>query len=255
MKRETVKSVRSPRARRGVHDSRPDDAQIIADIGLLADRLIRHCPPSGVASARARAKTRKVVPLFEQAIAAAATFEERIAEQKARIAYLETLSQTDELTGLLNRRGFLEHLRRALANARRYGDSGVLVFCDLDNFKSINDTHGHSTGDEVLQRVAETIKENVRETDAVGRLGGDEFAVLMTQTSWRNGYKRAQVLNRAINGHKMVIARKTIAPQISFGVEPFGPDDEEANLIARADMAMYCNKRKKAAVSFVTAAE
>ena len=77
----------------------------------------------------------------------------------------------------------------------------------------------------------------------------------MTQTNWRNGYKRAQIINRAINGHTFTVRRKRIAMQVSFGVEPFGPDDEEANLIARADMAMYCNKRKKASVSFVHAAE
>ncbi len=247
MKRETVKAARPSRIRRV-----SDDVQMIADIGLLADRLIRHCPPQ---TKTLSPKARRVAPLFEQAIAAAAKVEERIAEQKARIAYLETLSQTDELTGLLNRRGFHEHLRRTLANARRYGDSGVLVFCDLDNFKAVNDNYGHMVGDEVLRAIAATIKDNVRETDAVARLGGDEFAVLMTQTNWRNGYKRAQILNRAINRQSIVIKRKPIAVQVSFGVEPFGPDDEEANLIARADMAMYCNKRKKASVSFVHAAE
>jgi diguanylate cyclase (GGDEF)-like protein len=251
MKREDVKAPRPIRNRRV-----RDDAQMIADIGLLADRLVRHCPPPKTLGGKPLGtKARQIVPLFEQAIAAAAEVEERIAEQKARIAYLETLSQTDELTGLLNRRGFHEHLRRALANARRYGDSGVLVFCDLDNFKAVNDNHGHGVGDDVLRRVAETIKDSVRETDAVARLGGDEFAVLMSQTSWRNGYKRAQIINRAINGHSFTVRRKRIETQISFGVEPFGPDDEEANLMARADMAMYCNKRKKASVSYVNAAE
>jgi diguanylate cyclase (GGDEF)-like protein len=247
MKREDGKGLRITRGRRQI-----DDAEMIAEIGQLADRLLRHCPPAG--KPQLVGKVKRGAPLFEQAIAAAAKVEERIAEQKARIAYLETLSQTDELTSLLNRRGFHEILRRALANARRYGDSGVLVFCDLDNFKAVNDSHGHSVGDDVLQRVAETIKESVRETDAVARLGGDEFAVLMTQTNWRNGYKRAQLLNRALN-RQLSIGRKQIAIQASFGVEPFGPDDEESNLMARADMAMYCNKRKKASVAFVTAAE
>ncbi len=251
MKREDSKHLRSPRQRRALDKSQGNDAAIIADIGQLADRLMRQIPSAKPVKARAK----RVQPLFEQAIAAAAKVEERIAEQKARIAYLETLTQTDELTGLLNRRGFHEHLKRALANARRYGDSGVLVFCDLDNFKTVNDTHGHGIGDDVLQRIAEVIKESVRETDAVARLGGDEFAVLMTQTSWRNGYKRAQVLNRAINGTPLKIGRKTIDVQVSFGVEPFSGNDEESNLIARADMAMYCNKRKKASVSFIQAAE
>jgi diguanylate cyclase (GGDEF)-like protein len=249
MKRDASKAPRPLRSRRA-----SDDAQMIVDLGLLADRLLRQCPPAAK-HAGVKAKSGQVVPLFEQAIAAAAKVEERIAEQKARIAYLETLSQTDELTGLLNRRGFHEHLRRALANARRYGDSGVLVFCDLDNFKAINDGHGHAIGDEVLQRVGEAIKDRVRETDAVARFGGDEFAVLMTQTNWRNGYKRAQVLNRAINGTPLTIGRRKIAVQASFGVEPFNGNDEETNLVARADMAMYCNKRKKASVRFVHAAE
>lgn len=251
MKREDVKSLRMPRDRRAPNILKGDDASMIADIGQLADRLMRQMPNGKTP----RARGKRVQPLFEQAIAAAARVEERIAEQKARIAYLETLTQTDELTGLLNRRGFHEHLRRALANARRYGDSGVLVFCDLDNFKIVNDTYGHAVGDDVLQRIGEVIKESVRETDAVGRLGGDEFAVLMTQTNWRNGYKRAQVLNRAINGTAIKIGRKSIEVQVSFGVEPFSGHDEESNLIARADMAMYCNKRKKASISFIQAAE
>ena len=194
-------------------------------------------------------------PLVEQILDTTAEVESFLTEQSARIAYLENLTLTDELTGLRNRRGFNEHLHRALASAERYGDEGVLVFCDLDAFKDINDTHGHHVGDIVLKQVARVINAQVRETDIVARLGGDEFAVLMVQTNWRDGLKRAQMLSHVMNrtivtheGHKICISA-------SFGVEPFGPNDEANHLVARADMAMYVNKRKKASVKLNTAAE
>lgn len=223
-----------------------EDAELIAAAGAVASRLVEACKPG---------ETLAGASLLERALAAAGEVEQRLAEQKVRIAYLETLTLTDEMTGLLNRRGFLSQLRRALAGSKRYGDLGVLVFCDLDDFKAINDTYGHAIGDEVLRQTAKFLEANLRETDIVGRLGGDEFAVLMTQTTWGDGFKRAQGLNRIINRHLVNCAGNQIQLRVSFGVEPFGPHDEEKHLVARADMAMYCNKRKKASVAFVTAAE
>lgn len=194
------------------------------------------------------------VALVEQALGAAEEVESFLAEQSARIAYLENLTLTDELTGLRNRRGFNEQLRRTLASANRYGDQGVLVFCDLDNFKAINDSFGHHVGDFVLKQLAKVIEAEVRETDLVARLGGDEFAVLMVQTNWRDGIKRAQMLSRVVNRTIVTYHGNEIQVSASFGVEPFGPNDEETNLIARADMAMYVNKRKKASSSLNNAA-
>ena len=194
-------------------------------------------------------------PLVEQILDTTAEVESFLSEQSLRIAYLENLTLTDELTGLRNRRGFNEHLHRALASAERYGDDGVLVFCDLDAFKNINDTHGHHVGDIVLKQVARVINAQVRETDIVARLGGDEFAVLMVQTNWRDGLKRAQMLSHAMNRTIVTHEGHQIGISASFGVEPFGPNDEANHLVARADMAMYVNKRKKASVKLNTAAE
>src|SRR3546814_1418393 len=81
------------------------------------------------------------------------------------------------MTGLLNRRGFGLELSRALARARRQNESGLLVMCDLDNFKAINDTYGHPAGDAILRAVGKALKRNTRESDYVARVGGDEFAV------------------------------------------------------------------------------
>ncbi|MBT3793297.1 MAG: GGDEF domain-containing protein [Rhodospirillales bacterium] len=229
------------------------ESSLISDIGSTASKLL-----STISQGRKNRKKTDgelATPLVEQALDAASEVENFLTEQSARIAYLENLTLTDELTGLFNRRGFNEQVRRTLASASRYGDDGVLVICDLDNFKEINDTYGHLVGDIVLRHVAKAIEAQVRETDLVSRLGGDEFAVLMVQTNWRDGLKRAQMLNRVINRTIVTYDGHEITVSGSLGVEPFGPADEETNLIARADMAMYVNKRKKASIALNTAAE
>ena len=195
-------------------------------------------------------------PLVEKALRAAAEVEQRLVEQTARIAYLENLSKTDELTGLLNRRGFEDSFHRVLVSSGRYGDHGVLVACDLDNFKDINDRYGHNGGDEVLRQVGWLLKNHTRETDFIARVGGDEFVVVLVQTAWRNGLKRAQSLRRALNRLTVTFEGQTIAVSASIGVERFGPEDNDADtLVARADMAMYCNKRRRGAITLIRAAE
>src|SRR5260370_29688258 len=124
-----------------------------------------------------READRQVV--LDWAMATVAEAEERLATLQTRIEYLEGLSVTDELTGLLNRRGFLAQLDRALASARRGGPHGVLMICDLDGFKQINDRHGHLAGDEVLCQVGGLLARHVRRSDTVARLAGDEFAILL----------------------------------------------------------------------------
>jgi diguanylate cyclase (GGDEF)-like protein len=225
---------------------RSGDSLLIARLGAAAGRLNR----------MRQAHDPSEPPLVEKALQAAAEIEKRLMAQSARIAYLETLSITDELTGLLNRRGFEDSFHRALVSAGRYGDEGVLIACDLDDFKSINDRHGHSAGDEVLRQVGWLLKSHTRETDFVARLGGDEFAAILVQTGWRNGLKRAQTLSRALNRLVVKVGETAITVNASIGVEHFGPNDSDAGaLIARADMAMYVNKRRRAAITLVRAAE
>jgi len=115
----------------------------------------------------------------QTAFSAALSAERRIAELLDRVANLEETASTDDLTQVLNRRGFRAELERALAAAGRYGIKGMLIFIDLDGFKDVNDDHGHAAGDHILRTVACILNENVRETDYVARLGGDEFAILL----------------------------------------------------------------------------
>lgn len=211
----------------------------LVNLGGTARRLFGDLIGGEAGDERARA-------LFERALAVAAAAEERIAEQNRRIAFLEGLSRTDELTGLMNRRGFIEELKKALARARRSGETGVVIFCDVDAFKRINDRFGHTGGDEVLRAIGLTITASVREVDTVARIGGDEFAVLLTHTSRRDGAKRARMLQRELDRRTYRLDNAVIGVGVSLGIEPYGPHDEVEDLLARADMDMYCNKRRKA---------
>ncbi len=217
----------------------PHSANLIENVGVIADRMVASCQTG---AENAGASTRD---LLERALIVAAEAQQQLTEQSQRISTLETLSYSDELTGLFNRRGFNEQLRHALAIARRLESTGVLTFIDLDNFKNINDDLGHQAGDEVLVHVANLLDENVRATDMAARLGGDEFAVILQHTTPRGGRRRAAMLEQLINGSTVDFEVAEIPVRASFGTIAFGADDEATNLIARADAEMYRRKRAK----------
>ena len=169
--------------------------------------------------------------------------EEMIARQQERIAYLESLTMTDELTGLLNRRGFNSHFRRELSVARRNGSGGgVLVVIDLDGFKGINDTHGHLAGDAYLRQVSKLLTTLVRPQDVVARFGGDEFAVLLTGADVETGTQRANQLAETAHSHSLSWNGHALPIRFSIGVRAYGPGDNEDDIIRQADAGMYRNK-------------
>ena len=186
-----------------------------------------------------RSSLRVVEQMLEFAVAA----EQRLAEQSERISYLEALSITDELTGLLNRRGFSEVLSRTLANARRHDETGLLVYIDLDGFKDINDTYGHEAGDVVLRRAAEILRQNTRDTDYVARLGGDEFAALLVRGDRTKAHIRLLYLSDLLNASEVEFQGRMLPVRGSVGVAPYGPNTNEADLLRDADAAMYRSKR------------
>ncbi len=182
----------------------------------------------------------------EFAIAAAQESERKMAGLLERIGELERLAITDELTGLLNRRGFQSELKRALSSASRYGEQGVLIYIDLDGFKPINDTYGHAAGDEVLRRVAGLLRDNIRDTDYVGRMGGDEFAILLTRTTWEDGLSRTEAMDRLLNAACSSWRGRVIRIGASLGLQAYGSMDDGKELLGRADAAMYQTKRMRA---------
>lgn len=200
------------------------------------------------------ARDREHVALLKETLGLAIQAERQIAAQQRRIAHLESLSVTDELTGLLNRRGLCDHMARMLALADRYGGRGVIAYLDLDEFKAINDRRGHAAGDAALQRVAEILAANTRTADVVGRIGGDEFVVLLVQSEWRLGQGRARQLQRMINRSFARYNEYRIPLRVSLGIEVYHPGDEPEQLLRRADEAMYADKRDRATLVHIAQA-
>jgi diguanylate cyclase (GGDEF)-like protein len=182
--------------------------------------------------------------LLAQALSFAAETEQRIIELNARVAQLENMTVTDELTGLLNRRGFDAILRRNLLSAARYDEAGILAYLDLNGFKKINDDHGHPAGDDVLRAVGRYLQQNIRATDYAARLGGDEFAVLFVRAQQAPARERARQLVRGLN--KLTIAAKSgpIVIHASLGLAFYNGNTEVEELMERADRAMYADKSK-----------
>lgn len=213
-----------------------------ANLSAIVGQLVAYLGDSFTESAGLGDATDQIAA---EAMSAALSAERLITELHDRIAQLEKLALTDELTGLLNRRGFERDLACALAAARRYGEEGVIAFIDLDEFKPINDTFGHAAGDAALQEVAARLAANTRSTDSVGRLGGDEFAVLLKRTNWQNGLKRAQELHRLIDPAIVHFAGTTIEVRASLGLQAYhaGVAADATLLLSHADAEMYQQKR------------
>ena len=204
--------------------------------------------PSLLALAGGRVSNADPWSMLRQALKLAAEAQQTVQMQRERIRYLEGLSHADELTGLANRRGFEQSLKQTMALARRHKEGGVLCFFDLDEFKQVNDTDGHSAGDAVLRRMGELLRANVRATDVVARLGGDEFAALLVRADPSEGRARALRLQRILNASPAPWAGKTLPLSVSMGVEAYGPEDEPEELLRRADTLMYRNKRRRQAL-------
>ena len=181
-----------------------------------------------------------------------------ITERKRLEEQVRQLAFHDTLTHLANRRLMLEHLDQAMSASKRSHHHGALLFLDLDNFKSLNDTHGHSVGDLLLIEVAERLRACVREADTVARFGGDEFVVLLCELDTQPAEASEQaiavaekirirlsdlyVLQAAPSGP----ATGTIEHQCtaSIGVAIFrGRDESQSSVIDRADAAMYQAKK------------
>lgn len=162
-----------------------------------------------------------------------------ITERKHMELELQRLATIDALTGAYNRRFFMEMAEKDLARVRRYGFRLSLIMFDLDHFKNINDTHGHGVGDQVLNRTGALALEHLRQSDYLGRLGGEEFAVLLVDCNLEQAGNVAQRLRQAIQNVEVEQEGKAIRFTASFGAAEIHKGEELAELLARADEALY----------------
>jgi diguanylate cyclase (GGDEF)-like protein len=172
---------------------------------------------------------------------------DRTAELVAANAALEELSTVDELTGLLNRRGFMLLARQQLEAIRRSYDLGALVFVDVDGLKQLNDTKGHEAGDALLQMVASALRYACRGADVLARLGGDEFVILAAPPADLEPLRRR--LRAAVESSgRDALGRR---PSASMGFALVHPGDHRPleGLLAEADAAMYAEKQARVGVA------
>ncbi len=168
-----------------------------------------------------------------------------VSDKHRRDEELQFLANYDSLTKLPNRTLFQDRLRQAIVSSERRGLRVALVFIDLDRFKSVNDSYGHHSGDELLCAVATRLRESVRAEDTVARLGGDEFTVVIGQVASLQAMTRViEAIQRAF-AIPFVIGEKTLQISPSIGVSIYPDDADSADkLLNHADMAMYAAKEQ-----------
>lgn len=168
-----------------------------------------------------------------------------ITERKRIEEQLKYLATHDSLTGIPNRYSFEGALKRTIPKAKR-GIMSTLLFIDIDNFKLVNDTKGHSAGDEVLIRIVNILKNNLRESDLMARLGGDEIAVLLEHTSTADALIVAEKLRRAVDESDLFLSshRFSFHLSISIGVVLIDGTLNTQKLLSLADTALYAAKEK-----------
>ncbi len=177
---------------------------------------------------------------------AVVAFGRDISDLRAKEADLIRLATTDALTGLCNRRFFLQQAEHELARARRnHGSALALVMLDLDLFKDVNDTWGHLQGDRVLQALARVLVDTARKTDITGRLGGEEFALLLPETDADHARVMAERLRLHVADALSTVEGIPVRLTASLGVTLLHAEDERPeDLLARADKALYRAKRE-----------
>lgn len=161
---------------------------------------------------------------------------------RQRVVELENRAHEDVLLPVINRRGFDIELDRTLAYVKRHGTDVSLIFIDLDDFKSINDVHGHGAGDAALLHLTDILIANVRRSDVVARLGGDEFAILLHRADEDAALMKADELSRAIVSSALVHEGKEIPMSLTAGTTQLRKGDTSIAALARADKLMYAGK-------------
>lgn len=150
------------------------------------------------------------------------------------------LSETDELTGLYNMRGFVVIANRLFAQAQRYDRAASFLMVDSDNLKQVNDRHGHDTGSRLLRHLVKAMQAQLRFTDIAARYGGDEFVIMLPDTPVRGALEVAERIRHAVDSTPFAVDASAVRCTVSIGVATFPQDGRSLEgLLARADAALY----------------
>ncbi len=174
-----------------------------------------------------------------------ATLRQELAETQSKMAELSTMAFTDPLTGVYNRRAFVNELNRTLAIVQRHDQAAALAYFDIDDMKSINDHYGHAGGDAAIVHLAQMLMSNVRQTDVVGRLGGDEFAVIFNYAEKDAAAGKVLELQKAINEKSVELNGAKFSMSVTVGIAPIAQGATVETTLNFADAEMYRGKREK----------
>lgn len=167
------------------------------------------------------------------------------ADIRDAVSRIKVLSETDELTGLLNMRAFNRIAAREGDRAKRYSHSLSVLMVDLDNLKPVNDTHGHEAGNRLLKHVVQHIKDALRSTDVMARYGGDEFVIALPETSGEGAKEVAERMRAAVEGSDFDVREIKVPTTVSIGIASYpehGADVQE--IMGKADKALYRSKQQ-----------
>ncbi len=156
----------------------------------------------------------------------------------------EEMAYTDPLTGLANRRFFMKEAEQFFQYARRYNEPITLIMLDIDDFKLINDTHGHDVGDKVLKNLAQVIRNNIRKSDIAARYGGEEFIILLPSTDENGALLVAERIRQDFKNTSVSINGESVSTTVSVGIATMGESNEFEELIKKADSALYEAKKQ-----------
>jgi len=165
-----------------------------------------------------------------------------VEQLKLSLAEAEASADHDALAPVYNRRAFVREAQRILASVKRHEIEASLIYFDLNNFKAINDAHGHPAGDEVIRTVGELLIRQTRETDIVGRIGGDEFAVVLSHIGAEAAIAKAETLAATLCTEKILHNGVPLYVSAAYGITHLEVSDTAERALARADEAMYADK-------------
>src|SRR5690606_22958937 len=170
--------------------------------------------------------------------------EQEVTDSRIAIEEQRRRASHDTFTGLPNRDAYQKKLEEELARRHRYGSPLALVVCDVDHFKSINDTYGHLAGDKVLQLIARSLRKNLRDVDFIARYGGEEFVILMPETNAEGALLAAEKLRQTVENSPFNFRKERVPITLSFGISEFHSLESPDTVFERADKALYKAKHE-----------
>lgn len=177
------------------------------------------------------------------------TLRRELTQTRSRLDEVEKKADQDGMLPLLNRRAFVRELTRYIAFTGRYNTPAALIYFDLNHMKKTNDSLGHAAGDAVLAHFADVLQAHVRDSDCVGRLGGDEFGVLLSHANHDQALKKADALAAALEASPTLWNGHTIPVSFAYGAFELQSGDNPDLAMARADQAMYAQKKSQRAAA------